>query len=335
MKRKRLDEAADLLRQRAGGMLDCAVILGSGFGGVLRDRMDATPLPYKKIPGMPIPTAVGHAGEALIGELHGRRIVAFSGRFHLYEDYEPDDVIYPIVVAAHAGAKTFVLTNAAGGVNGDYQAGDLMLIVDQLNLTGRSPLVGKQPFPGVKDRFVDMVDAYDPHMRKLARHIASEYSIVMHDGVYAGLVGPAFESPAEAKWLRTIGADAVGMSTVLETIAVRALGRKRRNAGPAGHSAPHRPFPGRRSRTRSRTGRRRVTPLHYRQPPTPVIPSLSRDRPHLPLRPATPETTPPLHPPAARRRPAADGARTTARWRASAARDCAAFRYAIARGRRR
>ncbi|HXM06664.1 MAG TPA: purine-nucleoside phosphorylase, partial [Candidatus Acidoferrum sp.] len=161
MKRKKLDEAADLLRERAGGTLDAAIILGSGFGGVLRDRISATPVAYKKI-GMPEPTVPGHAGEALVGQLHGRRIVAFSGRFHLYEGYEPLDVVYPIAVAAHAGAKTIVLTNAAGGVNAGYHPGDLMLIVDQLNLTGRSPLVGKLPFPGVKDRFVDMVDAYDP-----------------------------------------------------------------------------------------------------------------------------------------------------------------------------
>ena len=224
MKRKKLDEAADLLRERAGGTLDAAIVLGSGFGGVLRDRIDATPLPYKKIGGMPEPTVPGHAGEALVGQLHGRRIVAFSGRFHLYEGYDPLDVVYPVAVAAHAGAKTIVLTNAAGGVNANYHAGDLMLIVDQLNLTGRSPLIGKIPFPGVKDRFVDMVDAYDPQLCELARHIAGQYAITMHDGVYAGLTGPAYESPAEARLLRSMGADAVGMSTVLETIAARGLG---------------------------------------------------------------------------------------------------------------
>lgn len=224
MKRKKLDEAADLLRERAGGTLDAAIILGSGFGGVLRDRIEASPLPYKKIGGMPEPTVPGHAGEALVGQLHGRRIVAFSGRFHLYEGYEPLDVVYPVAVAAHAGAKTIVLTNAAGGINANFHAGDLMLIVDQLNLTGRSPLVGRLMIPGVKERFVDMVDAYDPHLCDLARHIAAQYSIVMHDGVYAGLCGPAYESPAEARLLRSMGADAVGMSTVLETIAARALG---------------------------------------------------------------------------------------------------------------
>jgi purine-nucleoside phosphorylase len=224
VKRKKLDEAADLLRERAGGTLDAAIVLGSGFGGVLRDRIDATPLAYKKIAGMPETTVPGHAGEALVGQLHGRRIVAFSGRFHLYEGYDPLELVYPVALAAHAGAKTIMLTNAAGGINTTYHAGDLMLIVDQLNLTGRSPLVGKLPFPGVKDRFVDMVDAYDPHLCDLARHIAGQYAITLHDGIYAGLMGPAYESPAEAKLWRSMGADAVGMSTVLETIAARALG---------------------------------------------------------------------------------------------------------------
>jgi purine-nucleoside phosphorylase len=224
MKRKRLDAAADYLRSKAGGSLDCAVVLGSGFGGALRDRIDGTTVPYKKIEGMPEPGVAGHAGEARIGTLHQRRVVAFSGRFHLYEGRATDEVIYPILTAAHAGAKTIVLTNAAGGVNPAYSAGDLMLIADQINLTGTSPLIGEDLLPGQDARFIDMLNAYSPHLRELARHIATEYAIVMHDGVYAGLTGPAYETPAEARWLRTIGADAVGMSTVLETIAARALG---------------------------------------------------------------------------------------------------------------
>jgi len=225
MKRKRIHAAAEYLRDKAGGDLDCAIVLGSGFGAVLRDRIDGTTVAYKKIEGMPLPGVAGHAGEAHIGTLHGRRVVAFSGRFHLYEGRPTDEVIYPVVAAAHAGAKTFVLTNAAGGVNPDYRAGDLMLLGDHLNLTGTSPLIGADTLPGQDARFVDMVDAYAPHLRELARHMASEYGITLHEGVYAGLVGPAYETPAEARYLRTIGADAVGMSTVLETIAARAFGR--------------------------------------------------------------------------------------------------------------
>jgi purine-nucleoside phosphorylase len=224
MKRKRLQAAADFLREKAGGDLDCAIVLGSGFSGVLRERIGGATVSYKKIDGMPEPTIPGHAGEAHIGVLHEKRVVAFSGRFHLYEGRDADDVIYPVIAAAHAGARTIVLTTAAGGVNPEYRPGDLMLIVDHLNLTGQNPLVGAELPPGADARFVDMGDAYAPHLRELARHMAAEYAIVLHDGVYAGLTGPTYETPAEARYLRTIGADAVGMSTVLETIAARALG---------------------------------------------------------------------------------------------------------------
>jgi purine-nucleoside phosphorylase len=225
VKRKRLQAAADYLRRKAGGDLDCAIVLGSGFGAVLRDRIDGKTIPYKKIDGMPLPGVAGHAGEAHVGTLHGRRVVAFSGRFHLYEGRATDEVIYPVLVAAHAGAKTFVLTNAAGGVNPSYRAGDLMLLSDQLNLTGTSPLIGRDMLPGQSARFVDMVDAYAPHLREAARRVAAEQGFTLHEGIYAGLVGPTYETPAEARYLRTIGADAVGMSTVLEAIAARALGR--------------------------------------------------------------------------------------------------------------
>lgn len=201
-------------------------MLGSGFGATLRESIIGATIPYRKIDGMPEPSVAGHAGEAHVGTLHGRRVVAFSGRFHLYEGRATAEVVYPVLAAAHAGAKTFVLTNAAGGLNPEYRAGDLMLIADHLNLTGASPLVGIEPLPGQAARFVDMVDAYAPHLRQLARHVAAQYAIVLHDGVYAGLVGPAYETPAEVRYLRTIGADAVGMSTVLETIAARALGRE-------------------------------------------------------------------------------------------------------------
>jgi purine-nucleoside phosphorylase len=224
MKKKHVEEASEFIQDRAGGSVDCAIVLGSGFGGVLRDRVAAPAVAYKKLAGMPQPTVSGHAGEAFIGELHGRRVIAFSGRFHLYEGRSPLEVIYPVAIAAAAGARTVVLTNAAGAVNTDFHPGDLMLLTDHINLTGTSPLIGPHPPFGIKDRFVDMVDAYSPHLRDLARHMASEYEIVMQNGIYAGLVGPAYETPAEARYLRTLGADAVGMSTVLETVAARALG---------------------------------------------------------------------------------------------------------------
>jgi purine-nucleoside phosphorylase len=224
VKRKRIEAAADALREKAGGDVDCAIVLGSGFADVLRERINGTTVGYKKLE-FPQPSVAGHAGEARIGNLHGRRVVAFGGRLHLYEGRAGAEVVYPIVAAAHAGAKTFILTNAAGGLNPDYRPGDLMVIADQLNLTGASPLLGRGLLPGVSARFTDMNGAYGAHLRALARHIGREYGIVLQEGVYAGVVGPAYETPAEVRYLRTIGADAVGMSTVLETITARALGR--------------------------------------------------------------------------------------------------------------
>ncbi len=223
MKRKLLDEAAALLRDRAGGAIDCAVVLGSGMGNVFAGRIDAKPIAYKKLAGMPEPSVPGHAGEVTIGELHGRMIAVFSGRFHLYEGYDAREVIYPIAVAAHAGARTVVLTNAAGGLNRDFSPGDLMMLDDHINLTGTNPLAGPL-LHGTQTRFVDMIDCYNVHLRELARHIASEYAIIMHTGTYVAVPGPSYETQAEAKALRSLGADAVGMSTVLETIAARALG---------------------------------------------------------------------------------------------------------------
>ncbi|HEX3549840.1 MAG TPA: purine-nucleoside phosphorylase [Candidatus Elarobacter sp.] len=225
MKPKKLQRAADTLREKAGGEIACAIVLGSGFGAALRDRIDGATVPYRKIEGMPEPTVVGHAGEAHVGTLGGKRVVAFSGRFHLYEGRETAEVIYPVLVAAHAGARTFVLTNAAGGLDPTYRPGDVMLIRDQINVTGASPLLGPELPPGVTMRFTDMADAYAPALRERARVAAFEQGTVLREGVYAGLAGPAYETPAEARYLRTIGADAVGMSTVLETIAARALGR--------------------------------------------------------------------------------------------------------------
>jgi purine-nucleoside phosphorylase len=225
VKAKKVHRAAELLREKAGGEIDVAIVLGSGFGAALRERIDGVTIPYRKLDGMPEPTVAGHAGEAHAGTLAGKRVVAFSGRFHLYEGREPHEVISPVLVAAHAGARTFVLTNAAGGLNAGWSAGDLMLIADQINLTGTSPLLGADLPPGATLRFTDMLDAYSPALREAARRIGAEHGIVLRQGVYAGLAGPAYETPAEVRYLRTIGADAVGMSTVLETIAARALGR--------------------------------------------------------------------------------------------------------------
>ena len=226
MKRKELEAAADLLREKAGGEIEAAIVLGSGFGAVLRERIDGSVVPYRKLHGFPEPTVAGHAGEALVGTLGGRRVAAFSGRFHLYEGRSAREAVAPVLLAAHAGAQTFVLTNAAGGLNSAYRAGDLMLIVDHLNLTGEDPTAGERLLPGSEQRFTDMANAYAPHLRDKAERAAADAQIPLRKGVYAGLRGPSYETPAEISRLRTIGADAVGMSTVLETIAARALGRE-------------------------------------------------------------------------------------------------------------
>lgn len=207
------------------GTADVAVVLGSGFGGLV-DALDAVEsVPYTSIPGYPTaPTAVlGHAGALLRGEVAGRRVIVFSGRTHAYQGISALEAAYPARLAHALGCSTLIVTNASGGVNPELGVGDVVLIEDQMNLTGSSPLVG-WPGPEGGVPFVPMRDAYDPELRTLALRVAEEQGMKLHDGVYAGLLGPAFETPAEVKWLRTAGADIVGMSTVPEVIAARALG---------------------------------------------------------------------------------------------------------------
>lgn len=197
------------------GEIDLALVLGSGLSEVLGERAVFERLAYADI-GMPVATLAGHAGHALTGRWHGKRVLAFAGRVHGYQGFDARDVTRNIAIAADAGAKTVLLTNAAGAINPEFQAGDLMLISDHLNLTGMNPLVGS----GLANPFINMTGAYSPRLRELARELDAN----LREGVYAGLMGPTYETAAEARYLRTIGADAVGMSTVLETIAARARG---------------------------------------------------------------------------------------------------------------
>ena len=195
------------------GRIDVALVLGSGLSDVLGERAIFERVPYADI-GMPVASLAGHAGHALTGRWHGKRVLAFAGRVHGYQGFEARDVTRNIAIAADAGAKTVLLTNAAGAIAPDFKAGDLMLISDHLNLTGMNPLIGS----GLANPFVNMTDAYSGRLRDLARELDDN----LREGVYAGLMGPTYETAAEARYLRTIGADAVGMSTVLETIAARA-----------------------------------------------------------------------------------------------------------------
>lgn len=223
MKPKHVRAAAERLCDRAGGPLDCAIVLGTGLGGALGSKISVEPIPYGKLAGMPKQMISGHPGVALVGMMQARRIVAFAGRFHLYQGYEAHQVVAPVEIAAAAGAKTIVLTNAAGGLNADYVPGDFMFIADHVNLLGADPLAGtERAMRG--EAFVEMIDAYPASLRERAQAIASGQGLRTHVGTYAAVRGPSFETPAEAHMLRSIGADAVGMSTVLETIAARSLG---------------------------------------------------------------------------------------------------------------
>lgn len=197
---------------------DTAIVLGSGLSQVVDGAGDA--IPYSEFAEIPQPRVQGHVGQFVRGDL----AVYAKGRAHLYEGHSATDVTAIVRVLAAAGIKRLVLTNAAGSLNPSYAPGSWMMISDQLNLTGTSPLIGGQPSPSRRDEFIDMSAAYSARWRTLFRTAAQQLGLTLHEGVYAGLLGPQYETPAEVRMLRSLGADAVGMSTVLETIQARALG---------------------------------------------------------------------------------------------------------------
>ena len=213
------DAIAARLESRKPGV---AIVLGSGLGGLADRIAGAVRIPYSEIPGFPVPRVEGHKGELVAGTLAGKAVLAQSGRFHMYEGHGPDVAALPVRVFAGLGIRTLIVTNAAGGVRRSFGAGTIMLIADHLNLTGRNPLVG--PARPNEERFPDMTAAYDPALRGLARQTAPTLRVALEEGVYAGLLGPSYETPAEVRMLERLGADAVGMSTVIEVIAARALG---------------------------------------------------------------------------------------------------------------
>jgi purine-nucleoside phosphorylase len=206
--------AAAAIGDRTGvGRHDVAIILGSGWAPAVDELGDPVAVvPMDELPGFVPPAAEGHAGELLSLRLGDRRVLVLVGRIHLYEGYEPHQVVHPVRAACAAGASTVVLTNAAGSLREDFEVGQPVLISDHLNLTGGSPLTGAQ--------FIDMVDAYAPRLRAIAHEIDPSLA----EGVYAAVRGPQYETPAEIRMLRTLGADLVGMSTVQETIAARSAG---------------------------------------------------------------------------------------------------------------
>ena len=225
MKTKQVEQAADTLKTRIGEPPEVGIILGSGLAP-LADMIDVdAELRTSHIPNYPPSTVVGHDGVFLAGRLGQCRVLILKGRVHSYEGYKLDQVTLPVRLMALAGVKTLVLTNAAGGINSDFTAGDIMLVEDQINLQGRSPLRG----PNVDDwgpRFPDMSEIYDAKLRKLAYEIAELQEIELQHGIYASVPGPQYESPAEVRMLKTLGADAVGMSTAPEAIVARHMGLK-------------------------------------------------------------------------------------------------------------
>ena len=217
-------EAADRIGDRLalGGPPAAAIVLGSGLGGLAERIEGARRVPFREVPGFPPATVHGHAGMLIAGTLGGRPVLAMAGRFHLYEGHPARLAGYPARLLHALGARTLFVSNAAGGVNRTFQAGDLMVIADHLNLMWRNPLEG--PLEPGDVRFPDMSDPYDRELRALLHAAGRVIGVPLRDGVYAGLLGPAYETPAEVRMLERLGADAVGMSTVPETIVARALG---------------------------------------------------------------------------------------------------------------
>jgi purine-nucleoside phosphorylase len=218
-----IEEAADAVRGRLDGRAPTvAIVLGSGLGQFAERLDDAVRVPYSEIPHFPSPTVIGHSGELVAGRLAGRTVLVQSGRLHMYEGHPASLTALPARVFARLGIGTLVLTNAAGGIRRGFGSGTVMLIADQINLSFRNSLFGPV-LPG-EERFPDMSDAYDPALRALAREVARRRKIPLGEGVYVGLLGPSYETPAEIRMLERLGADAVGMSTVIEVITARAAG---------------------------------------------------------------------------------------------------------------
>ena len=210
--------SAPLAEGDASSASTVGVVLGSGLGSFADTIADAIQIPYAAVPHLRSPTVAGHSGRLCVGRVGRAHVVCLQGRIHLYEGHDVRDVVLGARLLAVLGCRTVLLTNAAGGIRDGFLPGSFMLLSDHLNLTGRNPLVG------VGRPFVDLTHTYDVRIRDLARRAATETGVLLHEGVYAGLLGPSYETPAEVRMLRALGADAVGMSTVVEAIALRHVG---------------------------------------------------------------------------------------------------------------
>jgi purine-nucleoside phosphorylase len=220
---EQIDQAADAVRERTSYKPRVGIILGSGLNNLAASVQKADAIPYADLPNWPLSTVQGHAGRLVIGELEGQSVLVMQGRVHFYEGYSMSQVTLPVRVMVRLGLEIMIVTNAAGGVNPEFVPGDVMLITDNLNLmgmAGANPLMG----PNIDElgpRFPDMSRAYDLQLMTLARKSAAENHMLLREGVYCGLSGPSFESPADLRYLRLAGADAVGMSTVPEVIVAK------------------------------------------------------------------------------------------------------------------
>lgn len=220
-----IEEARQYIQEQSSVRPSIGVVLGSGLGAFATELADRTDLSYSELPGWPGSTAVGHAGRLILGTVGGVDVAVMAGRVHLYEGYSPAQVTFGVRVLGRLGVRSMVFTNAAGGINRALQRGSLMLISDHLNLQGSNPLVGPND-DSMGPRFPDMSEAYSPEYRQIAKQVAVELSIPVTEGVYAAVLGPSYETPAEIQYLRMIGADVVGMSTVPEVIVANHMGIK-------------------------------------------------------------------------------------------------------------
>lgn len=217
---KHFNETVDFLKSETNIQPTVGVILGTGLGGLVNEIEVVDEVPYDKIPHFPVSTVESHSGNLIFGKLGGKEVVAMQGRFHFYEGYDLQQVTYPVRVMKLLGIERLIVSNASGGVNPDYEIGEIMVLNDHINLFPGNPLIGKN-LDDFGPRFPDMSDAYDESMIDLAKKIAEKEGIKVSFGVYAGLTGPTLETPAEYKMVRILGADAVGMSTVPEVIVAR------------------------------------------------------------------------------------------------------------------
>lgn len=217
--------AAKYLEDEGIKDVEVGLILGSGLGELADEIEDSIVIPYTEIPSFPVSTVAGHAGQLVFGTLGGKKVLALQGRFHYYEGYSMNEVTFPVRVMRFLGTESIIVTNAAGGVNKDFTPGDLMLITDHINSFGTNPLIGPNDEEfGV--RFPDLTEAYDKEYQEVAKEVAIELDLSLKEGVYYGMTGPTYETPAEIRMIQTVGGDAVGMSTVPEVIVARHAGMR-------------------------------------------------------------------------------------------------------------